>query len=150
MWCCLKDGSTVPMQKGRVMVNKWIGLGRLGKDPELRKTSNGTSVCNFSVATSERFKKEAGGEPQEKTSWHNLVAWKGLADVCSSILKKGDLVYVEGKLQYRSYTDRDGNEKQITEIVLDKMQKVSKSTPDAPREEPREEPPFNPSDDIPF
>ena len=101
-------------------VNKAIIVGNLGSDPELRHTTPGTAVCNFSVATSERF-KDRGGEQQEKTEWHNIVAWRNLAEICSSYLHKGKQVYIEGRIQTRSYDDRDGNKRYITEIVADQM-----------------------------
>ena len=97
-------------------VNKCILVGRVGKDPEVRYTSGGDSVATFSLATSESW-KDAGGEKKEKTEWHNIVAWKKLADLAKNYLPKGSLVYIEGKLQTRKWTDKDNNTRYTTEIV---------------------------------
>lgn len=102
-------------------VNKVILIGRLGKDPELRYTQTGTPVATFSLATDERFKDQAGN-PQQKTEWHNIVVWRGLAEVCGKFLHKGKQVYLEGKIATRSYDDRDGNKRYTTEIIADQMQ----------------------------
>lgn len=102
-------------------VNKVILVGNLGKDPELKYTPSGSAVATFSIATSERF-KDRSGEQQEKTEWHNIIAWRQLAEICGKYLHKGKQVYIEGRIQYRTYDDRDGNKKYITEIVADQMQ----------------------------
>lgn len=102
-------------------VNKVILVGRLGKDPEVRYTPSGTAVATFSMATTENF-KDRDGNRQEKTEWHNIVAWRQLAEICGKFLHKGKQVYIEGKIQTRSYDDRDGNKRYITEIVADQMQ----------------------------
>lgn len=102
-------------------VNKVILVGNLGKDPELRYTPSGTAVASFSLATTERYKDREGNR-QEKTEWHNIVAWRQLAEICGKFLHKGKQVYIEGKIQTRSYDDRDGNKRYITEIVADQMQ----------------------------
>lgn len=102
-------------------VNKVILVGNLGKDPELRYTPSGAAVATFSLATTERF-KDRDGNRQEKTEWHNIVAWRQLAEICGKFLHKGKQVYIEGKIQTRSYDDRDGNKRYITEIVADQMQ----------------------------
>lgn len=102
-------------------VNKCILVGRLGKDPELRYTQSGTAVASFSLATDERYKDREGNQ-QNKTEWHNIVAWRQLAEICGKFLHKGKQVYIEGKIQTRSYDDRDGNKRYITEIVADQMQ----------------------------
>ena len=102
-------------------VNKVILVGNLGKDPELRYTPAGVAVCNFSVATTERY-KDKEGQQQEKTEWHNITVWRGLEEVCGKFLQKGKQVYIEGKIQTRSYDDRDGNKRYITEIVAENMQ----------------------------
>ncbi len=102
-------------------VNKVILVGNLGKDPELRYTPSGTAVATFSLATTERY-KDRDGNRQEKTEWHNIVAWRQLAEICGKFLHKGKQVYIEGKIQNRSYDDRDGNKRYITEIVADQMQ----------------------------
>lgn len=151
-------------------VNKVILVGNLGKDPELRYTPAGVAVATFSLATSERF-KDRDGQQQEKTEWHNVVAWRQLAEICGKYLHKGKQVYIEGKIQTRSYDDRDGNKRYITEIVADQMQMLGRLSDEgggAPRggetrrpaaaggrnsaQGPADfaDPPFNPDDDIPF
>lgn len=155
-------------------VNKVILVGNLGKDPEVRYTASGTAVANFSLATTERY-KDRDGNNQEKTEWHNIVVWRQLAEICGKYLSKGRQVYIEGKIQTRSYDDRDGNKRYITEIVADQMQMLGGRGDNqgggSQRSEPRqerqgnynqqpqqqqqqqnqyEEPPFNPDDDIPF
>lgn len=102
-------------------VNKVILIGNLGKDPELRYTPAGTAVCTFSLATSEIF-NDKQGQRQEKTEWHNIVAWKVLAETCGRYLHKGKQVYVEGRLQSRSFKDRNGDDREKTEIVINQMQ----------------------------
>jgi len=97
-------------------VNKVIILGRLGKDPEVRHLENGTPVASFSVATSESYKDKNSGEKVEKTEWHNIVLWRGLAEVAEKYLHKGDQVYIEGKLQTRTW-EKDGVTRYSTEIV---------------------------------
>jgi single-strand DNA-binding protein len=102
------------------MLNKVTLIGYLGKDPSTNKTQSGVSVTSFSIATSEKY-KDKQGETKESTEWHNIVAWQNLADICGKYLKKGSLVYVEGKLQTRSYQDKDGATKYTTEIVISEM-----------------------------
>jgi single-strand DNA-binding protein len=101
-------------------INKVILIGNLGQDPELRYTSSGVAVASFSMATSESW-KDQDGNVQEKTQWHKLVAWRKLAEIVGEYLKKGSKVYVEGRIQYRSYDDKNGVKRDITEIVLDQM-----------------------------
>lgn len=101
-------------------VNDVTIIGNLGKDPEVRYTKSNTAVCNFSVATSERW-KDGSGAPQEKTEWHTVVAWKRLAEICGEHLAKGRSVYVRGKLQTRSWDD-NGVKKYKTEIVAREVQ----------------------------
>ena len=101
-------------------VNKVILVGRLGKDPEVRRMTNGEPVVTMSVATSEAWKKD--GEKQERTEWHRVVIFNPhLAQVAEKYLKKGAQLYVEGQLQTRKWTDKDGQEKYSTEIVLQKF-----------------------------
>ena len=102
------------------MVNKVILIGRLGRDPEMRYTSGGTPVCNFSLATDEVF-RDKGGERQKRTEWHRIVAWAKLAEQCSQLLKKGSLTYIEGQLRTREWNDREGNKRRTTEIVAFRM-----------------------------
>lgn len=101
------------------MVNKVILLGNLGKDPVVRRLENGTPVATFSIATSETYKDKEGNK-QSKTEWHNIVLWRGLAEIAEKYLKKGDKVYVEGKLTTRSY-EQEGVTKYLTEIVGENM-----------------------------
>lgn len=106
-------------------VNKVILLGNLGKDPEIRHLENGTAVASFSIATSETYKDKTSGERIEKTEWHNVVLWRGLAEVAEKYLHKGDQVYIEGKLRTRSW-EKDGVTRYTTEIVVDNMNMLSK------------------------
>ena len=101
-------------------VNKVILVARLGRDPEMKYLSDGTAVCNMSVATSENWKDKNTGEKQEKTEWHRLVAFRRLAEICGEYLKKGSLIYVEGKLQTRSY-DKAGEKHYVTEVGISIM-----------------------------
>lgn len=96
-------------------LNKVMLLGRLGRDPEKKYTTSGIAVCNFSVATSESVKK--GTAYEEKTEWHKVIVFGNQAETVSKFLKKGSLVFLEGRIQSRSYQDKDGNEKHITEII---------------------------------
>ena len=96
-------------------LNKAMLIGRLGQDPELKETTGGTSVCNFSIATTSSFKQ--GEEWEEKTTWHRVVVFSNLAETVAKYLKKGANCYIEGRIQTRKYADKDGNEKSITEIV---------------------------------
>lgn len=96
-------------------VNKAIIVGNLGADPEVRSIASGTRVANLSVATSRRW-NDRSGQQQEKTEWHRIVLWDRLAEVAERFLKKGDTVYVEGEIEYRSYEDKDGVTKYMTEI----------------------------------
>jgi single-strand DNA-binding protein len=97
-------------------VNKVILVGNLGKDPELKHTSGGTAVATMTVATNERF-KDKSGEWQDRTEWHSVVLWQRLAEIAAEYLKKGRSVYVEGRLQTRSWEDKQGQKRYTTEIV---------------------------------
>jgi single-strand DNA-binding protein len=97
-------------------VNKVILVGRLGRDPELKYTGSGTPFCRFSMATDDSWNDKGTGERQERTEWHNIVAWDRLAEICNQYLTKGKLVYIEGSLQTREWDDQEGNKKKITEI----------------------------------
>ena len=101
-------------------VNKVILVGRLGKDPEVRNLDNGVAVANFTMATSETYKDRTTGEKKETTEWHNIVLWRGLAEISQKYLHKGDLVYIEGKLRTRSW-EKEGVTRYTTEIVADNM-----------------------------
>lgn len=102
-----------------------ILIGNLGKDPEVRHLENGTPVATFSVATNESYKDKTTGERRDITDWHNIVLWRGLAEVAEKYLKKGDQVYIEGKLKSRSYQDKEGVTKYITEVVGENMTMLS-------------------------
>ncbi len=102
-------------------VNKVILIGNLGKDPELKYTPSGTAVAKFSLATNERY-KDKSGEWQDRTEWHNIVAWQRLAEIAAEYLKKGRAVYVEGRIQTRSWDDKEtGQKKYMTEIVANDL-----------------------------
>jgi single-strand DNA-binding protein len=101
-------------------VNKVILVGRLGKEPEVRNLDNGAVVANFSIATSESYKDKTTGEKKEITEWHNIVLWRGLAEIAQKYVHKGDLVYIEGKLRTRSW-EKDGVTRYTTEVIADNM-----------------------------
>ncbi|MGB4400006.1 MAG: single-stranded DNA-binding protein [Daejeonella sp.] len=98
-------------------INKVILVGHLGKDPEVRHLEGNVTVASFPLATSETYNKD--GRKIEQTEWHNIVMWRGLADVASKYLQKGKLVYIEGKLRTRSFEDKEGHKKYTTEIVAE-------------------------------
>lgn len=103
-------------------VNKVILLGRLGQDPELKYTPNGSSVCNFSLATTESWSDKQSGQKQEKTEWHRVVVWGKLAELCNQYLSKGRQAFVEGRIQTRSWDDKDGQKRYSTEILASTVQ----------------------------
>ncbi len=119
-------------------LNKVMLIGNLGADPEVRSTANGTRVANLSVATSRQWNNQAG-ERQEKTEWHRVVAWNSrvskLADFAEKYLKKGDRVYVEGRIEYRTWEDRDGNTRYATEINARELISLSGRAGAAPEAE---------------
>ena len=103
-------------------VNKVILVGNLGKDPETRRTTDGNPIVNFTLATSENWRDKATGERKEKTEWHRVVIFnENLAKVAEQYLRKGSKVYIEGQLQTRKWTDKDGQEKYTTEVVLSRF-----------------------------
>lgn len=102
-------------------LNKVMLIGRLGKDPEVRYTQSGVAVASFSLATSEKY-KDKSGEQHETTEWHKVTLWNKLAEIAGSYLTKGSLAFVEGKLQTRKWTDKDGSDRYTTEIVGERMQ----------------------------
>ena len=107
-------------------VNKVILIGRLGKDPEIRSTPQGTTVAKFTMATDDRY-TDRNGEKQERTEWHNIVAWSKLAEICGQYLKKGKLVYIEGSLRTDSWDDKETGQKRYrTEIVAQNMQMLDR------------------------
>lgn len=103
-------------------VNKVILVGNLGRDPEVRYSPNGQAVANVTIATSESWKDKNTGEKQERTEWHRIVFWGKLAEIAGEYLKKGSQIYVEGRLQTRKWTDKEGHEKYTTEVVANEMQ----------------------------
>ncbi|MBX2961187.1 MAG: single-stranded DNA-binding protein [Cyclobacteriaceae bacterium] len=105
-------------------VNKVILVGRLGRDPEVRNLDNGVSVANFTMATSETYRDKTTNEKKEVTEWHNIVLWRGLAEIAQKYLHKGDMVYIEGKLRTRSW-EKDGVTRYTTEVVADTMTMLS-------------------------
>ncbi len=108
------------------MINKVILVGRLGKDPEIRSTPNGTSVAKFTVATDEKF-TDRSGEKQERTEWHNIVAWGKLGEICGQYLRKGKLVYIEGSIRTDSWDDKEtGVKKYRTEIIANTMKMLDR------------------------
>jgi len=101
-------------------VNKVILIGNLGRDPEIRYTQSGTAVANLNLATSDSW-KDAQGQRQERTEWHRVVAWDKLAEIAKEYLSKGKQVYIEGRLQTRSWEDKEGHKRTTTEIRADQM-----------------------------
>jgi len=134
-------------------VNKVILIGRLGADPEIRYTADGQPVATFRLATNEVWVKD--GQKQERTEWHRIVAFGRLAEICGEYLAKGRQVYIEGRLQTRSYEDREGIKRFVTEIVAQNMQMLgSRRDLAAPNSSPDLEPSFGeeppPEEDLPF
>ena len=134
-------------------VNKVILVGNLGKDPEVRYLDGGVAVANFPLATTETYKDKTGNRV-DQTEWHNVVLWRGLAEITEKYLKKGSQVYIEGKLRTRSYDDKDGIKRYTTEIVAENMTRLggrreadpaSSSTGSTPSNLPTQE-----EDDLPF
>jgi len=137
-------------------VNKVILVGNLGRDPEVRYTRDGKAVANLSVATTDSW-KDAQGERQERTEWHRVVAWDKLAEIAKEYLSKGKQIYVEGRLQTRSWEDKDGNKRYTTEVRMDQMVMLGgregssrgSGPPSGPEEFQRE--PFQATEeDVPF
>jgi len=134
-------------------VNKVILIGNTGKDPEVRYLENGVPVATISLATSESYVDKKTGEKREMTDWHNVVFWRGLAEIVNTYVKKGMKIYVEGRLRTRSYTDKENIVRYITEIVADEMQMLSprsneNAEPQQPSypasiETPKQAPPIN-------
>jgi len=137
-------------------VNKVILIGNLGNDPEVRKLDSGVTVVNFSMATSETYKDKNSNEKTTETQWHNIVLWRGLAEVAEKYLKKGSKIYIEGKLKTRSWEDQDGNKRYITEVVGDNMTMLGKAQSEVNAENNNESTPTpaknnrEEEDDLPF
>ncbi len=135
------------------MVNKAILIGRLGRDPEVRYTPDGTMVTNFTMATDETY-KDKNGERVQKTEWHRIVAFGKLAEICGNYLVKGKLIFIEGRIQTRAWEDKEGVKRNTTEIIAGDMKmldskgqaKPGDSTPDA-SSAPNS---TTPMDDVPF
>lgn len=127
------------------MINKAILLGRLGKDPEIRYTPDGAMVTNFSIATEESY-KDKNGEKVQRTEWHRIVTFGKLAEICGEYLTKGKLVYVEGKIQTKSW-EKDGQKHSMTQIVAETMKMLDgkKDGEQQPRADNG-----NPMEDVPF
>ncbi|MDB5260828.1 MAG: single-stranded DNA-binding protein [Adhaeribacter sp.] len=106
-------------------INRVILVGNLGKDPEIRHTEGGVPVARFSVATSETYKDKTGNKV-DRTEWHNIVAWRGLAEVAEKYMKKGQSVYIEGKIRTNNYQDKEGIQRSSIEIVADNMTMLSR------------------------
>jgi len=133
-------------------VNKAIILGNLGADPELRYTPSGQAVTSLRVATTDRF-KDKSGEQQSRTEWHNIVCWGRLAEIARDYLKKGSPVFIEGRIQYRSYDDKEGIKRYRTDIVAIGMQLLGSRTAAEGAAEPAETPESQmpvEEDDLPF
>lgn len=122
------------------MLNKVILIGRLGRDPETRYMPNGEAVCNFSVATSESWKDQSG-QKKERTEWHAITMYRKLAEIAAQYLKKGSQVYIEGRIQSRKYTGKDGIERTAFEIIASEMKMLdSKSSSGAEQYTPAPQP----------
>ena len=135
-------------------LNKVILIGRLGRDPETRYMPNGDAVCNFSVATSEKWKDQSG-QPKERTEFHNITMYRKLAEIAAQYLKKGSQVYLEGKIQSRKYTDKQGVERTAYDIVCSEMKMLGGKAEGAERQNTPPSPPAQqqtaapmPKDDI--
>lgn len=143
-------------------VNKVILIGNLGKDPEIRRLENGAVVANFPLATSETYIDKTTGERRETTDWHNIVLWRGLAEIAEKYAKKGQKIYVEGKLKNRSWTDKEGITRYTTEVLGEEITLLSPkidhtptpTNPPYPTQPPSEPSPMdlksNLEDDLPF
>ena len=110
-------------------INKVILVGNLGKDPEVRHLEGGAIVAKFPLATSESYKTREG-QKIDQTEWHNIVMWRGLAESAEKFLRKGSLVYIEGKIRTRSWDDKDGNKRYATEIIADTMTMLGSKRPE--------------------
>lgn len=128
-------------------VNKVILIGNLGADPELRYTPSGSAVANFNIATTEKW-KDKDGQTQERTEWHRIILWSRQAEIAKEYLRKGSSVYIEGRIQNRSYDDKDGIKRYVTEIVGQRMQFLGGRASGAPSEGGGTEPPPPPPNNI--
>ena len=119
------------------MLNKVILIGYLGRDPEVRYMPQGDAVCNFSIATSESWKDQSG-QRQERSEWHNITLYRRLAEVAGQYLKKGSQVYIEGKIQSRKYTDKQGIERTAYEIIGNEMKMLGGRSDSQPAQSPQQ------------
>ena len=135
------------------MLNKVILIGRLGRDPETRFMANGEAVCNFSVATSEKY-TDKNGQHQEATEWHNITMYRKLAEIAGKYLTKGSQGYLEGKIQSRKYTDKNGVERTAYEIIANEMKMLGGNSQATQEQLKREQATAAPvediTDDVPF
>ena len=133
-------------------VNKVILIGNLGKDPESQTFDSGVKKTSFSLATTEEYKDKEGNRVKQ-TEWHNIVLWRGLADVAEKYLSKGNQIFLEGKIKTRSWEDKDGNKRYTTEIVGDNMTMLGgrkQQNGDSPQEATTDAPATEVEDDLPF
>ena len=135
-------------------VNKVILIGNVGKDPDVRYLDNGVAVATFSLATTERgYTLQNGTQVPDRTEWHNIVLWRGLAQTAEKYVHKGDKLYIEGKIRSRSYDDQNGVKRSIVEIFADNMEMLTPrgTAQPQPMQQPLQQPVVeNPSDDLPF
>lgn len=131
------------------MLNKVILIGRLSRDPEVRYMPNGEAVCNFSVATSEKY-TDKNGQRQEVTEWHNVTMYRKLAEIAGEYLKKGSQVYLEGKIQSRKYQGKDGIERTAYEIIASEMKMLGGNAQTPAQKQQPAQAQDDISDDVPF
>ena len=137
-------------------VNKVILLGHVGKDPDVKYFDNGSSVASFSLATTEKgYTAQNGTQIPDRTEWHNIVCWKGLAKVAEQFIKKGTQIYIEGRIRTRSYDDQNGVKRYVVEVYADKLELLGKK--DSDNQQTNQPPVYNapspddmPADDLPF
>lgn len=137
-------------------VNKVILLGHVGKDPDVKYFDNGSAVASFSLATTEKgYTAQNGTQIPDRTEWHNIVCWKGLAKVAEQFIKKGAQIYIEGRIRTRSYDDQNGVKRYVVEIYADKLELLGKR--DSDNQQTNQPPTYNapspddmPADDLPF
>lgn len=137
-------------------VNKVILLGHVGKDPDVKYFDNGSSVASFSLATTEKgYTAQSGIQIPDRTEWHNIVCWKGLAKVAEQFIKKGTQIYIEGKIRTRSYDDNNGAKRYVVEVYADKLELLGKR--DSDNQQSNQPPAYSapspddmPADDLPF
>ena len=135
-------------------VNKVILIGNVGKDPDVRYLDSGVAVATFSLATTERgYTLQNGTQVPDRTEWHNIVLWRGLAQTAEKYVHKGDKLYIEGKIRSRSYDDQNGVKRSIVEIFADNMEMLTPrgtAQPQPIQQAPQQPVVENPSDDLPF